>query len=550
MAPVATNAAALPPLSKFGVNLTEHLRAGYQIMYVQTTEEHRAEGEIAAVAARNDYAVLSWDGFEGFTPKPLGMSDQTVKECRSALGALDYVANDTSPLKDKQVLFVFRDLDDLMAEPLVRRRLKTFFEDARLVREKFHHPIIILSSRMLIHEKVKSAVAVLDFDLPGPEQLSNTVTYLFQSSADRKGRSRQLVAPSQELHDSVVNCLLGLGGTEAENCLARCIIRHGGFVPEMLATIKEEKAAIIKKGEVLTYIPEEATSTRSEIGGFENLLEYLDRRKLSYTREAQALKLDYPRGIVLVGVPGTGKSMIAKATSRLMGLPGYIFDVSAIFASHVGESEAKMRDTLKQIEAQRGCVLLVDEADKAFGGASDASSGDSGVTKRVFGKFLNWLAEKNDKTFVIMTMNRTAGIPPELLRAGRFDAVFYTDLPTAEERRAILEIHFRKRNVDPAALGWQDAEWAEVITKTDTFVGSELEEVVRESRAIAFQARRVGVPSLAEVLVAASGIVPLARTDAKGIDEIREWCKDSAKPVGRLKVATRNRGARGRGLDL
>lgn len=550
MAPAATNAAALPPLSKFGVNLTEHLRAGYQILYVQTTEEHRAEVEITDVANRNDYAVLSWDGFEGFTPPPLGMKADENKTYRSAIAALDYAANETGQLKDKQVLFVFRDLDDFMAEPLVRRRLKTFFEDARLVRDKFHHPILILSSRLLIHEKIKSAVAVLDFDLPGPEQLNNTVTYLYESSADRKGRGRQLPPPSQELHDAVVNCLLGLGGTEAENCLARCIIRHGGFVPEMLSTIKEEKAAIIKKGEVLTYIPEDATSTRGEIGGFENLLEYFDRRKLAYTREAQEIKLDYPRGIVLVGIPGTGKSMIAKAASRIMGLPGYIFDVSAVFGSHVGESEAKMRDTLKQIEAQRGCVLLVDEADKAFGGTSDASSGDSGVTKRVFGKFLNWLAEKNDKTFVIMTMNRTAGIPPELLRAGRFDAIFYTDLPTAEERRLILEIHFRKRGVDPAALGWQDAEWAEVIAKTDTFVGSELEEVVRESRAIAFQARRVGIPSLSEVLVAANGIVPLARTDAKGIEEIRNWCKDSAKPVSRQKIIARSRGTRNRGLDL
>jgi SpoVK/Ycf46/Vps4 family AAA+-type ATPase len=202
----------------------------------------------------------------------------------------------------------------------------------------------------------------------------------------------------------------------------------------------------------------------------------------------------------------------------------------------VGESEQRTRDVLKQIDAQRGCVLVIDEADKALGNAH-SSQGDSGVTRRVFGTILTWLAENKSKTFCIMTLNRTEGLPPELTRAGRFDAMFYTDLPNDAERRLILEIHLRKRDVVLENLGLKDGDWAEILKATEGFVGSELEEVVKSARYLALEEAHNaggelhGNPSFDNLIEAIGATVPLTQRDPEGMDKIRDYCKGKAQPV-------------------
>lgn len=507
---------------EFAELLDEHLRAGYQCLHVTTSEEARCETEINRVAKTQNLGVVTWDFFEGFSAPETVRGQAKYRAPAEALRAI--IADDI--FKGNQ-LFILRDLDDFFPDPVVRRTIKSLTEGNRLVNKKYKRPIIIISPILKIHEKIKTTMTPIDFALPDEVKLRNTFKFV-RASIESGDRSK--AECSQELEDQIVQCLMGLTSNEAENALARCLVRHGGFKVDMLATIKDEKAAIIKKSEVLTYIPEEGMASREEIGGFDLLLEFIDRRRLAYTRKAREVKLDYPKGIVLLGVPGTGKSYVAKATARLLGLPGYIMDVGSVFGSLVGESESRMRDALRQVDAQQGCVLLLDEADKAFGGASD-SQGDSGVTRRVFGQLLTWLADKNDKTFVIMTMNRTKGIPPEFLRAGRFDAVFYTDLPHAQERQQILDIHLRKRNVVKSEVKMGDDEWSQVLEKTDQFVGSELEELVREARYLAFQNRESGTPDFAEMCEAAASIIPLAKLDDEGVKAIREFCANRAKPV-------------------
>jgi SpoVK/Ycf46/Vps4 family AAA+-type ATPase len=189
-----------------------------------------------------------------------------------------------------------------------------------------------------------------------------------------------------------------------------------------------------------------------------------------------------------------------------------------------------MRQVMRQVEAQQGCVLLIDEADKALGGAAD-SQGDSGTTRRVFGQLLTWLATKRDNTFAVVTLNRTKGIPAEFFRAGRFDAVFYTDLPHEGEREAILKIHLRKRGVDPEVLNMGPPEWAQLVEATHDFVGSELEEVVREARYRAFESRRAGIPTFEELMEAKAAIIPVSTLDKEGVDAIRQFCRNRCKPV-------------------
>lgn len=512
------------PKVEFSQLLNEHLRAGYQCMFIPTAEEARVESEIGRAAKELGMSMFTWGIDEGFS----GPEDvkKRNKEFRNPSVALQTIADKDGPFKGNAI-FVFRDLDDFQHDPTMRRTLRTLCEGNKLVNKHRKRPIIITSSINKLHDKVKPSIAMLDFELPGEERLRSTLEFV-RASIESSDPSKAHV--SEELAEKIVMCLLGLTSNEAENALARCIVRHGGFTEEMLSTIKDEKAGIIKKSEVLTYIPETQQASRSEIGGFDRLLSWVERRSRAYSKKAQAEKIDYPKGVVLIGVPGTGKSYVAAAVARLLGLPGYIMDIGSVFGSLVGESEQRMRDAIRQIEAQKGCVLLLDEADKAFAGAAD-NQNDSGVSRRVFGQLLTWLASKQDRTFVIMTLNRTTGIPPEFLRAGRFDAVFWTDLPKEKERREILDIHFKKRGVDPEELGLSDPEWLRIIEATHEFVGAELEQLVKESRYISFERRESGVPHLDEILEAASSIIPLAKLEKEKVGEIREWCDGRAIEV-------------------
>lgn len=509
---------------EFSQGLDEHIRAGYQMLGAVTPEEARLEVEISKVGRELEMPMITWDVSEGFSGPETAKGQQKYKSPHVALAA---VAASDGPFGSENHIFVFRDLDDFMMDPTVRRTIRSLCEGNRLVNKRYKRPIILTGPRLNLHDKVKSCVTLVDFDLPDEAKLRRVLDFV-RASIESSDAAKSTC--TDELADNIVGCLRGLTSNEAENALARCLVRHGGFTEEMLGTIKDEKAQIIKKSEVLTYIPEEKQADRQEIGGFDLLLSWIDRRKLAYGREARAERLDYPKGITLIGVPGTGKSYVAAAVARQLGLPGYIMDVGSVFGSLVGESEARMREAIKQVEAQQGCVLLLDEADKAFGGAAD-STGDSGVTRRVFGQLLTWLSDKKDRTFVIMTMNRTKGIPPEFLRAGRFDATWYTDLPHEGERKQIIDIHLRKRGVDPAALDFGEGDWKTLVGKTGNFVGSELEEMVKESRYIAFERRQTGVPTFAEMMEAAAGIIPISQLDQESVTEIREWCRNRAKPV-------------------
>jgi len=525
---------------EFAQLLNEHLRAGYQCMFVPSSEEARLEAEVTKVAKQLSMGVITWGCDEGFSA-PDAVRNQ--KKYQSPHAALQAIAGEGSPFQGNNV-FVFRDLDDFQADPTVRRILRSLCEGNKLVNKRYKRPIIITSPKRQIHEKIKSCCTVVEFDLPGEDKLKQTLEFV-RASIESNDPSKAQV--SDELSDGIVQCLRGLTSNEAENALARCLVRHGGFSEDMLGTIKDEKASIVKKSEVLTYIPEKDQATRETIGGFDELMTWIDRRRLAYSRDAQEKRIDYPKGVVLIGVPGTGKSYVAAAVARFLGLPGYIMDIGSVFGSLVGESEQRMRDAIRQIEAQQGCVLLLDEADKAFGGATD-SQGDSGVTRRVFGQLLTWLASKQDRTFVIMTLNRTKGIPPEFLRAGRFDAVFWTDLPHEGERKEIIDIHLKKRGVEPSELEMGDNEWEEIIQATNGYVGAELEQLVKEARYISYENREVGDPNFDDLLAAKESIIPLSQLEQEKVNEIREWCKNRAKNVS--SPPPRKRQARTRSVDV
>lgn len=553
-------------------DLRDHIAAGFSLIHVPTCEFRRVEAEIAVVAdsfaeesrGRRPYQVVYWDAHNGFS----GVLDGRPVKPDERTRLPHFAANCTIPGNYSQfsgypILFVFRDLDDFFSDPTLRHTLRNISEERLYALSELPqaNALILVTPKDKLHDKVSPYFTTIEFSLPTDEQLTS-LAYSLASAYLRPSPGEEAIIPPLDHDrdimeqveqvaktvsdsrvknylrhiDTIVKNLRGLTYSEAENILAMVISRYKLQVnDDAVADLKKFKAQSIAKSQVLTYIPDEVQASPDEIGGFDNFLSWLGRRALAYAPEARKVGLDYPKGVVLVGVPGTGKSYVGRAAARLLDLPGYILDFASVFGSLVGESEQRMREALRQIEAQRGCVVLVDEADKVLGGVLE-SSGDSGVTRRVFGQFLSWMAEpKKYPVFVIMTLNRTKGLPPELLRAGRFDAIFYTDLPDAGARRDILAIHLRKRGVDPDVYTAND--WKVLCDITDGLVGSELEQLVVEARMFAYQrGEKSAIPSLEDFHNASGTITPISMTEREAIDEIRSWCESRALPVASSNV--------------
>lgn len=506
---------------KFTDHVVELVRAGYQLMTIDTAEEVRVETELEQAAKALDLRLVCWDAAGGWSDK--GDMDDPLEAVR-ALSSKRFAGT----------ICVLRDFAVYLRDPLTARTLRSQVLLNQLSNADRQGPVFLVGVNQEIPADVQAIATPVSFTLPGEPELRQVVEFTEASLSNGAPK------PDDALRGRITQALRGLTSTEAENCLALCTVRHKGFAPDMLDTIETQKAALIERSECLSYVPKDVIAARGDIGGYGDLLEWLDRRAAAYEPEAQAIGLDAPKGICLIGVPGTGKSLVGKALAKLLRLPLVMFDVSSVFGSLVGASESRMRRALEVVSAIDSCVLLVDEADKALGGAVDGG-GDSGVTRRVFGQFLTWLAEKRDHAFVCMTLNRTRGMPPELLRKGRFDEVWFVDLPSESERRQIVEIHLRKRNALDAS---QDMD--RVAASTDGFVGAELEDVVKAARFAAWATRRSGVPTTDELQDAVQRTVPLSKLDKEAIDEIRNFGRTRARSVSSTQTrGTSQRRARG-----
>lgn len=521
----------------------EHfVESGFQAIYIATAERSRCEEELAVVAKKTGMKLVTWDAVSGFTVfDEKGQIEATgdSKDPIEALLSMDDDGEDPKWSKEEGVLFVLRNFHNFLSDPAVRQQFQNLYYGRKLSNKYYKRPIVILANAMDIHPEIAPCVTVVEFKLPTEAELLEVFKEVCDNIEVDESRPGAVATYDEEMQSRIIQAMRGLTTIESENILAFSLRVNRGFAPGLVDTIEDQKALTIERSEVLTYVPKERIASMSDIGGYEELKDFVAMRKLAYTKKARQMNMDLPRGIVLLGVPGTGKSIVGKVIARDLGLPLVVLNVSAVFGSLVGESERRIRTALETIDALDGAVVLVDEAEKALGGASE-STGDSGVSRRVFGVILTWLTEKQSRTFVVMTMNRTRGIPPEFLRKGRFDEIFYTDLPSPEERDAILRIHCRKRGVDISGISADD--WQKLVDVTDRYVGAELEQIVCDARFMSFSARQTGQPNIEEFMAAAKMVVPIADAEKDNIDEIRKICLNRARPVSRPRKVTLKRG--------
>jgi SpoVK/Ycf46/Vps4 family AAA+-type ATPase len=532
---------------KFIAEIIHQIKAGYQVFNVTTSEEERALRVISRLIAEphaattNAHSVLTWDCVKG-----LALYDSTGRDL------FDRVIDKNQPVRDPVKAFdlitdekhnelgdfvvVFRDIDTVWGNnPVLWRMIRNVVNNRLLSTPEYRRPVFLIGNSGNVPENIKSEITNVEFALPDEQMLQQIIDGAVSMAtivdASTGKASSAKLERNPELEAVAVRNLLGLNDVEAENAIALALSKNKGINHGFITTIREQKAHVFKKSEVLTYIPEGRIVKKENIAGYDRVFDFVDRRRAAYTKSAEAAKIDKPKGLILLGPPGTGKSIVAELISNLLEMPGYQMDVGGLLGSLVGESERRTRTILRQLQAEKGCVVILDEADKAFSGMGAGASGDSGTSQRVFGQILSFLTRQDGNTFVIMTMNHIEHLPEELLRPGRFDAIFYTDLPEAAERRQVFDIHFSKRGVTPDMLAFTDSEWKIIVNSTADWSHAEIEAAVIESRYVAFQRDSAGVPTYEELLKTIGSITPSTKRNPKSLENMRKFCKEAGQPV-------------------
>ncbi|MGB5900123.1 MAG: AAA family ATPase, partial [Geitlerinemataceae cyanobacterium] len=481
------------------------LRARYPLIYIPTLEEERVEATIAQSAKnQGNRAVYTWDFVEGYQGNP---TDNGAGR-RNPLQALEQVEKlkPTAP-----AIFILRDFHRFLDDISVSRKLRNL---ARLLKSQPKN-IVILSPQIAIPEELSETLTVLEFPLPDRAQIRTEIDRLLTDT----GHSLE-----SRVLDEMVRSSQGLSLERIRRVLARAVATHGELRSADVELILEEKRQTIRQTQILEFYP--TTEQISDIGGLDNLKEWLLRRGGAFSDRARQYGLPHPRGLLLVGIQGTGKSLTAKAIAHHWHLPLLRLDVGRLFAGLVGESESRTRQMIQLAEALAPCVLWIDEIDKAFGGVD--SKGDGGTTSRVFGTFITWLAEKNSPVFVVATANNIQALPPEMLRKGRFDEIFFVGLPSQSEREEIFTVHLSR--LRPHNLKNYDLQ--RLAYETPDFSGAEIEQSLIEAMHLGFSQNRDFTTD--DIVEAASQIVPLARTAQEQIQVLQNWAA-----AGKARMASR-----------
>ena len=472
------------------------LKARYPIIYISTNEEERIEYLVKYCAkkyvARTYY---SWDFVDGYQGNP----NDTGFAARNPLEALDLIDKLTP---ETASLFVLKDYDNFLKDFSVVRKLKNLSRSLKTQPKN----IIIVSSEINIPDSLKEFVTLLEFPLPSYSEISEELNRLISSL-------QQKIEPS--VLTNIATACQGLSLERIRRVLSKVIAKYGEIDESSPNLILQEKKQIIQQTQLLEFCLND--KNLSDLGGLDNFKNWLDLRSKAFSQEAIQYGLPYPKGLLLVGVQGTGKSIAAKIIAHEWQLPLLRLDFGRLFASLIGQSEQRVRKMIEIAEALSPCVLWVDEIDKAFAGAQ--SSGDSGTTSRVLATFITWLSEKTSPVFVVATANNIDWIPPEILRKGRFDEMFFLNLPTREEREAIFEVHLKKYRPDSL----QNFQVSLLGQLSKEFSGAEIEAVVIEAMRLGFNQNREF--NNEDILVSIQNLVPLARTKSKEIDQLKAWAE-------------------------
>ncbi len=490
------------------------IRARYPLIYLVSWEETRIIEKFKEMAETRRKKLFLWSITRGI----FRLEDDTSKvdeATRDPLNALAYVEKSTDP-----ALFVLLDFHSFLNDQTVIRKLRDLVNNLKSTYET----LIIISPVLTVPIELEKEFVVVDYDLPCFEEISE----LLEGIIEVVSTSQDVIVDlSEETKERLIKAALGLTRSEAENAFARVIVLDKRLDKEDIDKILEEKKQAIRKSRFLEYY--EAKQDFGNVGGLDNLKDWLTKRGVAFTQKATDFGLPQPKGILLIGVQGCGKSLTAKAVANLWKLPLLRLDIGAVFSGIVGSSEENMRRAIKAAETLAPIILWIDEIEKGLSGVQSSTFSDAGTSARVFSTFLTWLQEKTAPVFVIATANNIQLLPPELLRKGRFDEIFFVDLPQLEERKEIFNIHIKKKKRDPEKF---DTET--LARESSGYSGAEIEQTVISALYDAFLENRD--INTEDILKNIKLSIPLSVTMKEGIDQVRNWSRDRARRASSIQV--------------
>ena len=494
-----TLAADAPAIGSSVHDLRTLVLSRHAAIHLDTTEEERADALAATVGAELNLPVYEWTVTRGLTPLDSDGGMYDSKEPLKALGNVKQILTDA--------IYVLKDFPPHLAHPEVSR---TFRELVEAFSAPSRMSTFLLVGGGELPADVRAHVVTYQLRPPTREEYRRTIETVAHSLMV-SARARVELAPAD--FDELAGALHGLTLNQARQLVARVAIDDGVLQAADLPRLLDLKAGTLRDESLLEYFPAEDNPT--ELGGFAGLRRWLDRAALARSPQAAALNLPVPSGVLLVGVQGCGKSLAAKYVARAWRLPLLKLDAGRLYDKYVGESERNLRQAIATAESLAPCVLWIDEIEKAL---AQSGGEDGGTSKRMFGAFLTWLQEKRADVFVVATANDLGVLPPELLRKGRFDEIFFVDLPTVSEREEIFRIHLMLRRQNP-----QSFDLAALADAADGFSGAEIEQVVIGA---ALRALQESAPLATPTVIAEiAATVPLSRSRAEDVQRLRTWAQ-------------------------
>lgn len=512
------------------------LRARNPVLWIVTREEARAERYLIEAAGAAGYVARTWDVAQGIL-NPDGNPDPSLGSNTDPGEALNTI-RDCALRQAERGVWIMRDLTPWLSGPagaVTQRQLRNLARSLPATPREGAQAVIVLTPSGEVPAELAGHTTVIEWPLPDRAEIA---AVLDAALAALPEDMRDTAAPNGK-RDAAIDAAVGLSGEEAAACYARSLVQLRRIDP---ATVAAEKKRVIARERVLEWF-DPLPGGLQAVGGLDALKSWLMARSTAYTPQARAYGLPAPKGALLVGVPGCGKSLVAKAMATAWSVPLLRLDMGALKSKFVGESEGNLRKAFRVIESVGRCVVWLDEIEKALAGATQGAA-DGGVSSDALGAVLSWMQERQGEAFVIATANEVESLPPELLRKGRFDEVFWVDLPTQAERVAILKAALRAHRRNPDDI----KELAQVANACDGFTGSEIAAIVPDSLFRAFNESSREING-ADLIAAAKTVVPLAKTAAEKITRLRAWASGRARPATTATTSQPERQT-GRVLDL
>jgi AAA+ superfamily predicted ATPase len=474
------------------------IRSQYPLLVVEADEEQRFLSLLCRVAEQEDFPVWTWSAARGLARRGMPAQYRTADPRR----ALAFVSDLSAP-----GIFVFLDVSQHLTDPIVLRAVKDTAQ-----RADPGQTIVLTAPNLEVPAELKGIAVPWRLRPPDENELARLVRRTLEDLSAR-GLSIEVDA-----EDDLVEALKGLTLPDAERILQRAVLRDGALTASDLPWVRAAKVELLNTDGVLEFVESE-TGTLDQVGGMEGLKKWLEvRGRAIGSPRARTLGIDPPRGMLLTGVPGCGKSLVAKTLAATWGRPLLLLDPARVYRKYVGESEQRLEAALRTADALAPAVLWIDEIEKGFATGGDA---DGGVSSRLLGTFLRWMQDRPDGLFIVATANDVAALPPEFLRKGRFDEVFFVDLPGPQARRSILEIQLSARHHDPGNF-----DLDKLTAATNGFSGAEIESVVVGALYRAFATNADMTTD--ELIAEAGSIVPLSVARAEDVERLRAWAETRA----------------------